>query len=83
MFRKSRLGASTSTVLGWHGASSLPRADQAVAQGLAVLALNPYRLNAACDNADQGACMELQRMATAEHFREANRFRSEHHMRRQ
>ena len=49
----------------------------------AMLEAKRERLTAACENGDQGACMELQRLAAAEQYREANRFRSEHHMRRQ
>ena len=41
------------------------------------------QLTAAREKGDPRACMELQRLAAAEHYREANRFRSEHHMRKQ
>ena len=49
----------------------------------AMLEAKRERLTAECEKGDQRACMELQRIAAAEHYREANRFRSEHHMQRQ
>ena len=49
----------------------------------ALLEAKRERLTAACDNGDQRACMELKRIAAAEHYREANRFGPEHHMQRQ
>ena len=49
----------------------------------ALLEAKRERLTVACDNEDQGACVELQRLAAAEQYRETNRYRSEHHMRRQ
>jgi len=49
----------------------------------ALLEAKRERLTAACEKGDLRGCMELQRLAAAEHYREANRFRSEHHMRRQ
>ena len=49
----------------------------------AMLEAKREQLTAAREKGDRRACMELQRLAAAEHYREANRFRSEHYMRKQ
>ena len=40
------------------------------------------RLTDACSAGDQGSCMELQRLMDADHYRQANRYRAELHMKR-
>ena len=39
------------------------------------------RLAEACTRGDKRSCIELQRMHTAEEYRQQNKYRSEHHRR--
>ena len=52
--------------------------QRAAEKRLRMLEQKRDRLVAACNEGDQGACMELQRLAAAEEYRESNRYRSEH-----